>query len=124
MSRLEPALAAQLLAGCARLDPRGMTAEADIPAMAARGQCFVATDAAGDSQAVYVLRVENGVAWVDACRGFGPADWTGLLLPVIEAQSQGAARVAFQTMRPGLLRRAVREHGYSVRGWILGKELQ
>jgi hypothetical protein len=121
LSRLDPALAAQLLAGCARLDPRGITAERDIPAMAARSQCFAAT--AGDSQAVYLVRVENGVAWIDAAKGYGPADWTALLLPTIEAQSKGAASVAFQTGRPGLVRRALRQ-GYAVRGWIVGKDLQ
>jgi hypothetical protein len=121
LSKLEPALAAQLLAGCAHLDPAGLVSERDIPAIAARGACFAAT--AEGSQAVYVVHVANGVAWIDAAKGFGPADWSGILLPVIEQQARGVARVAFQTSRRGLVRRAL-QHGYDVRGWILGKDMK
>lgn len=123
VSRMEPAAAAGLLAGMAGADPCGITSEADIPAMCARGLCVAATDEAGRSQAVYVVHVSNGVAWIDAARGSGPADWSGLLLPIIEAQAQGAARVAFQTARRGLVRRA-QAQGYTVRGWVMGKDLQ
>lgn len=123
LSALQPQLAAQLLAGCADLDPAGLVSEADIARIAARGVCVAATSADGASQAVYVVHVANGVAWIDACKGNGPADWAGLLLPVIEAQTRGVRRVAFQTARPGLVRRA-RAQGYTVHGWILGKDMQ
>lgn len=122
LSHIEPGLAAQLLAGSTHLDPSGLVAERDLPAIAARGACFAATGDGG-SQAVYIVHVSNGVAWIDACRGFGPADWSGILLPVIERQAQGVASVRFQTSRAGLVRRA-QHQGYQVKGWILGKELQ
>lgn len=121
LSRLEPELAAALLAGCERLDPRACTGQADIEAMAQRGQCFAAT--APDAQAVYVVHVLNGTAWIAAAKGAGPVDWTALLLPIVEAQAKGCAQIAFQTARPGLVRRA-RRQGYEVGGWILRKKLQ
>ena len=120
LSRLEPAFAAALLAGCEPLDASGRTGPDDIHAMTRRGQCFVAT--APDAQAVYVITVENGIAWVNAAKGAGPLDWSALLLPIIEAQAKGCRAVAFQTKRRGLVRRATRQ-GYKVTGWILNKEL-
>jgi hypothetical protein len=120
LSRLEPHLAAQLLAGCDQLDPTGTTSAADLRHMTEAGRCFAASS--GTSQAVYILKVLNGVAWVDACKGDGPLDWTGTLLPVIEAQAAGCTAVAFQTQRRGLVRRAQRQ-GYEVAGYILKKAL-
>lgn len=121
LSALDAPTAAQLLAGASALDPAGLVSEDAIAAMCARGACVAAT--AEGSQAVYVVHVANGVAWIDAARGFGAADWTALLLPIIEAQTKGVRRVAFQTARPGLVKRA-QAHGYSVRGWILAKDMQ
>lgn len=121
LSRLEPSLAAALLAGCERLDATGQTTRDDIPRMTQAGQCFVATT--DNAQAVYVVRVANGVAWVSACKGAGPVDWSALLLPTIEAQAKGCAAVGFQTARPGLVRKAKRQ-GYEVAGWIMRKRLQ
>lgn len=121
LSRLEPRFAAQLLAGCERLDASGRTGPGAIERMAARGQCFAAT--APHAKAVYVVTVENGIAWISACKGAGPVDWSALLLPVIEAQAKGCAAVGFQTARAGLVRKA-KKQGYAVTGWILKKELQ
>lgn len=121
LSRLEPRLAAQLLAGMESLDASGRSGPGDIDAMTRRGQCFAAT--ATDSQAVYVVTVENGIAWINATKGAGPVDWSALLLPVIEAQAKGCAAVGFSTMRPGLVRKAKRQ-GYQVTGWILKKTIQ
>jgi hypothetical protein len=87
LSRLEPELAAALLVGCERLDPSGMCEAKDLPAMTNAGLSFCAT--ADEGQAVYVLRIKNGVAWVDACKGNGPLDWSSVLLQVIEQQAQG-----------------------------------
>ena len=120
LSRLEPQLCAALLAGTAKRDPSGRTSERDLSALAQHGQCFAAT--ATGAQAVYVLKVENGVAWISAVKGVGPVPWSELLLPVIESQAQGCAAVAFQTARPGLVRMAKRQ-GYTVTGWILKKAL-
>lgn len=114
-------MAAQLLAGSEHLDPSGRTARRDLGALAASGDCFAAT--ADKSQAVYIVRVDNGVAWIAAAKGAGDTDWTATLLPIIEAQAKGCASVAFQTRRRGLVRRAEKQ-GYKVAGWILKKELQ
>ncbi len=120
LSRLPHELAAGLLAGCEHLDPSGKTNRHTLGDMARAGQCFAAT--AEHAQAVYVVRVVNGIAWVDACKGSGPIDWSALLLNVIEKQAQGCASVAFQTKRPGLVRKAKRQ-GYRVAGWILKKDM-
>lgn len=121
LSRLEPSLAAQLLAGTEGLDPRGMCTPRDIAAMTHAGQCFAAT--CGDSQAVYVVRIANGVAWIDAAKGFTPCDWDRKIMSLVEMQAQGLRRVAFQTARRGMAHTAQRA-GYEVKGWILAKELQ
>ena len=121
LSRLEPDLTAALLHGCQDLDPSGRTAAADLLPLASTGQCFAAT--AEQSQAVYVIHIKNGVAWIAAAKGSGPQDWSAALLPIIEAQAKGCAAVAFQTARPGLVRKAQRQ-GYAVTGWILKKDLQ
>ncbi len=120
LSRLTPDYAAELLVGCETLDPTGLTEARDLPALTHTGQCFSASS--GDSQAVYVLRLKNGVAWIEACKGAGLVPWSDLLFPVIEAQAKGCHAVAFQTKSRGLVRRAKRQ-GYTVTGWILKKEL-
>lgn len=88
---------------------------------AKHGQCYAATSERG--QAVYVVRIENGVAWVDAAKGFGATDWTAALLPIVEMQAKGLASVGFQTKRRGLVRRAEKQ-GYHIAGYIMKKELQ
>jgi hypothetical protein len=121
LSALAPDLAAGLLAGCSHLDPRGTTTERDIEAMTRGGQCYAAT--APQGQCVYVVKIANGVAWVDAIKGTGPVDWTFAASKIIEAQAKGLRAVAFQTARPGLVRRMKRE-GYRVTGWVMRKDLQ
>lgn len=120
LTRVEPDLAARLLAGCEGLDPRGLCTPADISAMTHAGLCFAATS--GDSQAVYVVRVANGVAWIDAAKGFSPCDWDRKVMALVELQAKGLRQVAFQTRRRGMVRTAERA-GYHVAGWILAKEL-
>lgn len=119
----DPLEAAQLLAGVERLDPRGILRPADLVEMAAGGLCFAATHAPTRSQAVYILCVERGQAWIEACKGEGAVDWTRTLLPAIELQASELDSVAFQTPRRGLVRIA-QELGYEVTGWILRKELK
>lgn len=123
LSQLEPELAAQLLVGIEQFDPSGRLQRHELPQATARGACLAATSADGSSQAVYVIRVDNGVAWVDFAKGHGSLDWTAILGPVIEAQAKGVRRVAFQTARRGLVRKSLKQ-GYSVRGWILAKDMQ
>lgn len=121
LSELEPHLAASLLVGCERLDPRGLLTAADLGDLARSGRCYLAT--ADEGQCVYVVKVENGVAWVDAIKGSGPVRWSLVMPPVIEAQAKGLRAVAFQTARPGLVRQLAGQ-GYRVTGWVMRKELQ
>jgi hypothetical protein len=121
VSRIAPGLAASLLQGLERLDPRGTTAPEDLHHLTTSGQCFAA--AADTGQAVYVVKVSNGVAWVSACKGGGPVKWREVLLPIIEQQAAGCDAVAFQTARRGLVKAAKRQ-GYEVTGWIMKKKLQ
>ena len=120
LNHLEAHLAASLLTGCAHLDPCGMATEADIARLALTGQCFTATSETG--QAVYVVKVKNGVAWIDAVKGNGATRWQNVLLPVIEAQAKGCASVGFQTRRRGVVK-AAQAQGYEITGWILRKKL-
>lgn len=122
LSQADPAAALALLAGIERLDPSGRLTAETLPAAVARGVCIEAA-AEGGARMAYVLRIENGVAWVDFAQGGGAIDWTAVLAGVLQAQCPGVRRIAFQTMRPGLVRKAKR-HGYTVRGWILGKDIQ
>ena len=115
--------AAHDLAGLARLDPRGMLSDADIPAMCDRGQCFelVATD--GRARAVYVLEVHNGVAWISALAGAGQGmDICKVFDGVTTHQAAGLHRLAFQTARPGLVRK-MSGLGYRITGWIMAKDI-
>lgn len=121
LTRLDAATAAAMLAGLEKFDPRGIATAADLGAMTAGGECFALTDDAG-AQCIYVIRVRNGQAWIQAAAGHGAADVTALTLPTIELQASHLQSVAFQTMRPGLVRKASKL-GYRVTGWILRKDL-
>lgn len=121
VTRITHKLAAWLLAGCERLDPRGMTTANDVARMAERGQCFGVKSAT--SVAVYVMEQKNGVAWVNAVQGRGPVPWSSVLLPIIEAQAAGCKAVAFQTQRRGVMKHALAQ-GYHVAGWILKKNIE
>lgn len=110
-----------MLAGLERLDPSGTTAPNDLHHLTASGQCFAAT--ADTGQAVYVVKVSNGVAWISAAKGAGPVKWQDVLLPVIERQAKGCDAVAFQTKRRGLVKAAQRQ-GYEITGWIMKKKIK
>lgn len=121
---LQPDEAAARLAGVERHDPRGVMTPDDVQAMCRRGLCFEARSPDGASAAVYVLHVKGGQVWVSAAAGAGCADLTHGLVQVIEDQAHLWDRVAFQTCRPGLVRKAMR-HGYRARPfWVLEKELK
>lgn len=115
---IAPDEAARRLAGCERLDPRGIATAADLVAMCQAGQCF-ALDGAAD--AVYVLRVVNGMVWVDAARGSGPVDLTAAIDQLVSTQAAGLRGIALQTRRRGLVAKLQRR-GYHVAGWIMKKE--
>lgn len=119
----DPMEVAQLLAGIEARDPRGIMQPTDLVRMAYEGACFAATHPESGSQAVYVLKVRNGQAWVEACKGSGAVDFTRTLLPAIELQASALDSVAFQTSRRGLVRKAERQ-GYRVTGYIMRKDLR
>lgn len=120
VTRIHPAIAAQAMAGMERLDPRGMTTPDDIKGMCEGGQCFALSGAA---DAVYVLVVKNGVAWVQAAKGAGQIDCTEALDAVLTEQARGLNALAMQTARPGLVRK-LKKRGWAVTGWIMRKGLQ
>jgi len=118
---IAPAAAAVALTGLEGLDPRGMTTAADVAAMTRNGKCFMAVS--GDSAAVYVLHVRNGVCFVDAAVGEGEVDLVELLDRAISCQAAGLDAIALQTKRRGLVKKLER-HGYRVTGWVMRKELK
>jgi hypothetical protein len=118
IERIHPSEAAEALAGLAGLDPRGMVTEADIPAMCEHGTCLRVTE--GSSSAVVVVCERNGVSWIEAAAGDGPDDLTRAIDDALIAA--GARALAFQTARPGLVRRAKRL-GYRVTGYIMRRDL-
>lgn len=121
VTRITPAAACALLAGCERYDPIDVATAADVAAMADAGQCFGVS--AGAAKAAYVMKNKNGVAWVNAVQGRGPVPWSTVLLPIIEAQAAGCKAVAFQTRRRGVMKTALAQ-GYHVAGWILKKNIE
>jgi len=110
--------AARRLAGVERLDPSGMTP--DAATLARSGRAYAVEGEGAD--AVYVVAVRNGVAFVVAAKGGGELDHTDLIDSVITAQARGLEAVACQTARPGLVRKLQRR-GWRVTGWVLRKEL-
>lgn len=117
---IAPKIAAARLAGVSKLDPRGMASEADIPGMCQAGLCLEVADDSG--AAVLVVRLDNagGVAWVDAAGGGGGRDLCGAIDAALSDMPINA--IAFQTKRPGLVRRAKRA-GYYVAGYIMRRDL-
>lgn len=95
---------------------------AAVAAICQAGECF---QVAGEQlHAVYVVAMQNGVAWITALQGeSGGADVVGLVDQLVSAQAQGHKAIALQTMRRGLVRRLER-HGYQVAGWVLKKDLK
>ncbi|HWH83464.1 MAG TPA: hypothetical protein VNU71_14630 [Burkholderiaceae bacterium] len=118
--RIAGADAARALAGMEALDPRGLCGPGDIEAMCERGQCF---ELAGAADAVYVLTVRNGIAWVDAAKGSGPLDLVAALHAIVTEQAEGLRAIALQTARRGMVEK-LKRRGFRVTGWILRKELQ
>lgn len=120
---IPPEQAARLLSGVEARDPRGITGPADLREQCASGLCFGVT-VGGAVRGVYVLAVRNGQAFIRWARGDGAGvDLTRNVLPLIEQQCGQLRELAFQTSRPGLVRKAT-EQGYEVTGWILRKKLK
>lgn len=123
MGQVDPHAAAQAYAAHAHLDPEGI---ATPESLAAAGPSFGIQTDTGCS--VFTLRTDGAECWVQAAAGSGYG-MTAPTFAIIEAIATraGCKRVAFQTVRRGLVRRA-RRLGYQIagpigRGHILRKEL-
>src|SRR5205814_5161465 len=106
LAPIDAARAARAIAGIERLDPTGMGDASEVEAVTRNGRCFELSGAAAN--AVYVVHVRNGVAWVDALQGSGHVDVSVLVAGLLEQQAAGLDAIAFQTARRGLVRKAPR----------------
>lgn len=91
--------------------------------IAAHGECFELRT--GTGSAVFVLRREAGVLWVDGAgaRAHGSGlTAAGLALFEQIAIQCGCTQIAFETNRPGLVRAAGRA-GYTVAGWTMKRRV-
>ncbi|WP_186181839.1 hypothetical protein [Burkholderia gladioli] len=87
-----------------------------VERVAQAGRTFVVSQDGRDVLA-YCLQRQGDEVYVLAAAGTADFDLTALGLVLIEAQARGAASVAFQTCRPGLIRKASR-HGYKIEGRV------
>lgn len=91
--------------------------------IAANGQCFELRTERG--ACVFVLRVKAGVLWIDGAaitEGRGVMD-DGFALAAQIARQAGCKKVAFETSRVGLVRKA-RAHGGRVVGVVMELDIQ
>lgn len=125
LRRIATDQAARAFAACAGLDPEG---RATPHTVAAAGECF-AVEGSGGAVAVSVqFNQARGLAWIVGAAG-GGGGMAGPVLAFLEriAAHRGCRRIAFQTVRPGLQRVALKA-GYQVtekigRGVKLAKNL-
>lgn len=112
---LDPHQAARAYAGLH--DPSG---QATPETAAHAGQSFALRTPRGTLTFTTVQR--GGELWIEAAAGQGADNMTAHGLALIEGMAQGAGlgSVGFQTARPGLARKAIKQ-GYTVAGWILKK---
>lgn len=112
---LEPHQAAEHYQGIT--DPAG---RATPQSVANSGQSFELKTSAG--RLVFTVTRIDDCMWIEGAAGNGADDMTAYGLAFIEgmAEAAGLDSVGFQTARPGLARKAVKQ-GYSIVGWILKK---
>lgn len=74
---------------------------------------------------VAVLRVKGDVLWIDGAASIGGAGITeaGMELAEAIARRAGCREVAFETARPGLVRKT-KKGGYSVAGYVMKKAIR
>ena len=106
---------------------RYCTTDERADAMASCGRCFVISQDERDV-AAYVLQRQGDECYVLAAAGSVDFDLTAFGLALIEAHARGMSSVAFQTRRPGLIRKASRL-GYRIagragNGVVMRKELR
>lgn len=123
MGQVDEATAAQAYAAHVHLDPQGI---ATPESLAAAGLSFGLESEAG--RVVFTLSTTGRECWIHAAAGTGYG-MTAATFCIIEqiAGRAGCNRVAFQTVRRGLVRRA-RRLGYRIaeqvgQGHILRKEI-
>lgn len=117
LRQIPPEQAAQALQGLEALDPRGLMQAADLLAMCRNSRCLQLDTEGGN--AVVVVTERNGVVWVNAAAGSAPACLTSAITQALS--ESGARSIAFQTARPGLVRKAERL-GYRVTGYIMRRD--
>lgn len=91
--------------------------------IAAGGECFALTT--GSGACVFVLRVKGSVLWIDGAGATRPGQGiteAGLLLAEQIARRAGCDQIAFETARPGLVRKS-KLQGFAVAGYIMRKAL-
>lgn len=98
-------------------DPAGQATPESVTSC---GQSFELTTKAG--RLVFTVTQKQDCLWIEGAAGNGADDMTAHGLAFIEnmAKVAGLDSVGFQTARPGLARKAVKQ-GYTVAGWILKK---
>lgn len=110
--------AARRLVGLEALDPTGTTG--DVAELARAGRAF-SVEGEG-AEAVFVVAVRNGCAFVTAAKGGGAIDITAAIDRLLTERTQGLQSLACQTARPGLVRK-LKARGWRVSGWVMRKEL-
>lgn len=111
--------AARVFAPICHLDPDGIATGESVAA----GGVPMRYSIEGGS-VIVVLDVRGDALWIEGAAGGGSVDMTRRCLDWVEetARQLGCARVAFQTTRRGLMRKA-RALGYTVNGWQVSKAI-
>jgi hypothetical protein len=88
--------------------------------IAANGSCFELRT--GEGVGVFVVRQFNGVLWIDGAGSYSGAGLTeaGLALFDALAVQLGCKTIAFETVRPGLVRKS-KKAGFEVAGYTMKK---
>lgn len=119
LTPLSEADAVQAFAAVHSLDPRGTSTPESLAAV---GPAFALHTTEGFG--AFVVKKNGNQLWVEAAVGQSPDDLTDMGMAIVEemARNAGCTEVAFQTARPGLVKKA-KQHNYTVTGWILKKAL-
>lgn len=98
-------------------DPRGTSTPESL---AAAGQAFELSADGGSG--VFVVRKDGHQLWIQAAAGAAADNLTDMGMELFDEMARQAecTEVAFQTARPGLVKKA-NQRGYVVAGWIMKK---
>lgn len=119
LSPISEAEAEQILREHQVPDPTGL---ATPESMAKAGQAFKGEAEGGGG--MFIVNKNGHQLWIEAATGRAADDLTELGLALFEqmAQQAGCTEVAFQTARPGLMRKSCAA-GFEVVGWIMKKKV-